>query len=167
MRLIAATNRDLKNGRRRGIRVTISTPSAECFSDPASSVTRTSGRYTTTGPNVTFKIARRMGRNNRQHSPPKRCARSAAWNGRGTFANWRNVVERACFADARQYCYNWRCRITAAAPDTSPVATESAKEAKMNISLLYTRSERANGVVAGQKARRGVWGLSEPHCCRV
>ncbi len=84
----------------------------------------------------------------------------------GNVRELENVVERAVLLTRGNVLQLSLPDITAVTPDTSPVATESAKEGEDEYQLIIRVLKETNGVVA-VKARRSVWGLNEPPCCRV
>ncbi|EGL3651874.1 formate hydrogenlyase transcriptional activator FlhA [Salmonella enterica] len=106
----------------------------------------------------TFKIARRMGRN--IDSIPAETLRTLSgmeWP--GNVRELENVVERAVLLTRGNVLQLSLPDITAVTPYTSPVATESAKEGEDEYQLIIRVLKETNGVVAGPKGAAQRLGL--------
>ncbi len=106
----------------------------------------------------TFKIARRMGRN--IDSIPAETLRTLSgmeWP--GNVRELENVVERAVLLTRGNVLQLSLPDITAVTPDSSPVATESAKEGEDEYQLIIRVLKETNGVVAGPKGAAQRLGL--------
>ncbi|EDA7394428.1 hydrogenase expression/formation protein HypE [Salmonella enterica subsp. enterica serovar Typhimurium] len=106
----------------------------------------------------TFKIARRMGRNiDSIPAETLRTLSSMEWP--GNVRELENVVERAVLLTRGNVLQLSLPDITAVTPDTSPVATESAKEGEDEYQLIIRVLKETNGVVAGPKGAAQRLGL--------
>ncbi|ECC9724999.1 AAA domain-containing protein [Salmonella enterica subsp. enterica] len=106
----------------------------------------------------TFKIARRMGRNiDSIPAETLRTLSSMEWP--GNVRELENVVERAVLLTRGNVLQLSLPDMTAVTPDTSPVATESAKEGEDEYQLIIRVLKETNGVVAGPKGAAQRLGL--------
>lgn len=106
----------------------------------------------------TFKIARRMGRNiDSIPAETLRTLSSMEWP--GNVRELENVVERAVLLTRGNVLQLSLPDIIAVTPDTSAVATESAKEGEDEYQLIIRVLKETNGVVAGPKGAAQRLGL--------